>query len=87
MKRMRRKAIKANTVITSTNPNSIVDDIIIKLSEMTKYAQDINDAILRKDGEVYDIDELKYDAENIIDGLGEIFQTMGEMADYQDIFR
>lgn len=87
MKRMRRKAIKANTVITSTDPNSIVDDIIIKLSEMTKYAQDINDAILRKDGEVYDIDELKYDAENIIDDLGEIFQTMGEMADYQDIFR
>ena len=87
MKRMRRKAIKANTVITSTNPNAIVDEIIIKLTEMLNYAQDINNAISSKDGEVYDVDELKYDAENIVDELSEAFQVMGEMADYQDIFK
>ena len=86
MKRMRRK-ITANTVITSTNPNAIVDEIIIKLTEMLNYAQDINNAIIQKDGEVYDVDELKYDAENIVDELSEAFQVMGEMADYQDIFK
>lgn len=86
MKKLRRK-ITANTVITSTNPNSIVDEIIIKLTEMLNYAQDINNAISSKDGEVYDVDELKYDAENIVDELSEAFQVMGEMADYQDIFK
>ena len=86
MKRMRRK-ITANTVITSTNPNAIVDEIIIKLTEMLNYAQDINNAIIQKDGEVYDVDELKYDAENIVDELSEAFQVLGEMADYQDIFK
>lgn len=86
MKKLRRK-ITANTVITSTNPNAIVDEIIIKLTEMLNYAQDINNAISQKDGEVYDVDELKYDAENIVDELSEAFQVLGEMADYQDIFK
>ncbi len=70
----------------SGNPNAIVDDIILKLESMIKYAQDINDAINRNGGEVYDVEELRYDADNILDELKDAYASMSKMAQWQKLF-
>ena len=68
--------------------NSIpnVDKIILKLEDMIKYAQDINDAILRKDGNVRDAEELAYDVDEIVFDLRSVMSSMGEMAEWQKVF-
>ena len=82
---MKRKAITAAT--SNENPNSIIDEIVYQLEAMMEYAQDMKDAINSNDGEVYDVEELRYDADNIMDTLGEAYQDMGKMAKYQKIFK
>lgn len=79
-----RKAIKAST--TNSDPRAIVDEIIMKAEELVKYGQDINEAINRNGGSVYDIEELRYDADNILDDLGDSMSAMSKMAQWQRLF-
>ena len=85
MKIMKRKVVTAAT--SNENPNSIIDEIVYQLEAMMEYAQDMIDAINSNDGEVYDVEELRNDANNIMDTLGEAYQDMGKMAKYQKIFK
>ena len=78
-----KKYVKAST---TKSPTNIVDDIILKLEDMIKYAQDINEAIQSNNGEVYDVEELEYDADNIIDELTSTYAAMGKMAQWQKIW-
>lgn len=75
-------------ISSSAEDNSIpnVDKIILKLEDMIKYAQDINDAILRKDGNVRDAEELAYDVDEIVFDLRSVMSSMGEMAEWQKVF-
>lgn len=78
-----KKYVKAST---TKSPTNIVDDIILKLEDMIKYAQDINEAIQSNNGEVYDVEELEYDADNIIDELTSTYAAMGKMAQWQKLW-
>jgi hypothetical protein len=69
------------------NANAIVDTIILQLEDMIKYAKDINEAITCNDGKVYDVEELNYDTQNILDELKEAYADMGKMAEWQKIFK
>ena len=69
------------------NANAIVDTIILQLEDMIKYAKDINEAIISNDGSVYDVEELNYDTQNILDELKEAYADMGKMAEWQKIFK
>ena len=76
-------------ISSSTENNSIpnVDKIILKLEELIKYAKDINDAIRRKDGNVRDAEELAYDVDDIVFDLRGVMSSMGEMAEWQKVFK
>lgn len=78
-----KKYVKASA---TKSPTNIVDDIILKLEDMIKYAQDINEAIQSNNGEVYDVEELEYDADNIIDELTSTYAAMGKMAQWQKLW-
>lgn len=79
-----KKYVKASEV---NDPKSAIDQLILQLNDMVKFAQDINEAIDRNGGEVRDTDELIYDVDDIIFDLKGIFNSMGEMAEWQKIFR
>lgn len=68
-----------------STPN--VDKIILQLEEMIKYAKNINDAIAKKDGVVRDAEELAYDVDDIVFDLRGVLNSMGEMAEWQRIFK
>jgi len=74
---------------SSENSGSMpnVDKIILQLEEMIKYAKDINDAIAKKDGVVRDAEELAYDVDDIVFDLRGVLDSMGEMAEWQKIFK
>ena len=76
-------------IASSENSGSIpnVDKIILQLEEMIKYAKDINAAIAKKDGVVRDADELAYDVDDIVFDLRGTLNSMGEMAEWQRIFK
>lgn len=76
-------------IASSENNGSIpnVDKIILQLEEMIKYAQNINAAIAKKDGVVRDVDELAYDVDDIVFDLRGVLNSMGEMAEWQKIFK
>lgn len=76
-------------IASSENSGSIpnVDKIILQLEEMIKYAQNINDAIAKKDGVVRDVNELAYDVDDIVFDLRGVLNSMGEMAEWQKIFK
>lgn len=78
-----KKYVKASA---TKSPTNIVDGIILKLEDMIKYAQDINEAIQSNNGEVYDVEELEYDADNIIDELTSTYAAMGKMAQWQKLW-
>lgn len=82
---MKKKAVTAAT--SNEDPIAIIDDIEYQLEAMLEYVQDIKDAINSNDGEVYDVEELRNDADSICDTLGEAYQDMGKMAKYQKIFK
>lgn len=69
------------------DPKSAIDQLILQLNDMIGFAQDINKAIDRNDGEVRDAQELVYDVDDIIFDLKGIMNSMGEMAEWQKIFR
>lgn len=76
-------------IASSENSGSIpnVDKIILQLEEMIKYAQNINAAIAKKDGVVRDVNELAYDVDDIVFDLRGVLNSMGEMAEWQKIFK
>lgn len=76
-------------ITSSENSGSIpnVDKIILQLEEMIKYAQNINNAIAKKDGVVRDAEELAYDVDDIVFDLRGVLNSMGEMAEWQRIFK
>lgn len=76
-------------ITSSENSGSIpnVDKIILQLEEMIKYAKDINNAIAKKDGVVRDVNELAYDVDDIVFDLRGVLNSMGEMAEWQKIFK
>lgn len=76
-------------IASSENSGSIpnVDKIILQLEEMIKYAKDINAAIAKKGGVVRDVNELAYDVDDIVFDLRGVLNSMGEMAEWQKIFK
>jgi len=76
-------------ITSSENSGSMpnVDKIILQLEEMIKYAKDINNAIAKKDGVVRDAEELAYDVDDIVFDLRGALNSMGEMAEWQKIFK
>lgn len=76
-------------IASSENSGSIpnVDKIILQLEEMIKYAQNINNAIAKKDGVVRDAEELAYDVDDIVFDLRGVLNSMGEMTEWQRIFK
>lgn len=75
----------ASSENSGSTPN--VDKIILQLEEMIKYAKDINNAIAKKDGVVRDENELAYDVDDIVFDLRGVLNSMGEMAEWQRIFK
>ena len=66
---------------------SAIDALLLKIEELSDYATDIYNAIDKNNGEVRDAQELVYDVDDIIFELKGILSSMGEMANWQQIFK
>lgn len=78
-----KKYVKASEAV---DPKGAVDQLIIQLNDMIKFAQDINAAIDKKDGEIRDANEHIYDIDDIIFDLKGVLNSMGEMAQWQKLW-